>query len=70
MYHTNQAQNFKLDPFDLVTLDDHHLTQGRKMLRRVLRSIPDTIHVVPSALFQFDTAALPGEDSNERYSKI
>ena len=37
--------------FDLVTLDDLGLTQCDKSLRRVLRSIPNRIHVVPSALF-------------------
>ena len=45
------------------------LTQGHKRLRRVLRSIPDAAHVVPSAMFQFDTAALPGEANNDRYLK-
>ena len=32
----------------------------RKRRTRVLTSIPDTIHVVSSASFKFDTAALPG----------
>ena len=50
---------------DLVTLDDPDLMQGHKMLKRVLRIIKDTIHVVPSALFQFDAAALPGEASEQ-----
>ena len=52
--------------FDPVTLDDLELSQGHKRLRRVLRSILDTIHAVPSALFQFDTTALPGEASNDK----
>ena len=56
--------------FDLVTLDDPDLTQGHKRLRRILRSIQDTIHVATSALFQSNVAALPGEASNDRYSKI
>ena len=56
--------------FDLVTLDDLDLTEGHKRLRRMLRSIPDMIRVVPSALFQFDAAGLPGEASNDSYSKI
>ena len=51
--------------FDLKTLNDLDLTPGPKMLRRVHISIPNTIHVVPSALFQLDTAALPGENSND-----
>ena len=66
MHHTTQSQNFKFGPFDFVTLDDLDLTQGHKRLRKVLRSIPDTIHVVPSALIQFGTAALPGEANNDR----
>ena len=65
MYHITLSQNFKIDLFDLVTLDVNDLIQGHKIFRRVLRSIPDTIHVVPSALFLFDTAALPGEASND-----
>ena len=69
MYHTTQTHHFKFDFFDLLTLDDLHLTQGHKRLRMLLRSIPDTIHVVPLALFQFDTAALPGKASSDRYSK-
>ena len=66
MYHTSQIQNFKIDLFDLVTLDDLDLAQGHKKLRRALRSIQDTIHVVPSALFRSDTTALLGEASNDR----
>ena len=50
---------------NLVTLDDLVLTQGHKRLKRVFRSIPDTIRVVPSSLFQFHTATLPGEASND-----
>ena len=65
MYYTTQTQNSKFDLFDLVTLDDLDLSQGHKRLRRVLRSIPDMIHVVSLALFQFDTAAVLGEASNE-----
>ena len=64
MHHTTQTQHFKFDPFDLVILDDLDLTQGHKGLRRVLGSIPETIHVVPSALYQFNTAVLPGEASD------
>ena len=55
MYHTTQTQNLKIDLFDLATLDDLDLTQGHNRLRRVFRSIPDTLHVIPSDLFQFDT---------------
>ena len=69
MYHTTQTQNFEFDLFDLVTLDDLELTRGHKRLRRLFRSIPDTIHAVPSAFFQFDMAALPGEASNDRFKK-
>ena len=66
MYHTTQSQNFKPDLFDFVTFDDLGLIQGHKMLRRVLTNIPDTFHVIPSALFQFDVIVLPGEASNDR----
>ena len=69
MYQTTKTQNFKFDLFYLVTLDDLDLTLGHKRLRRVLGSISYTIHVVLSALFQFDTAALSVEASNDRYSK-
>ena len=69
MYHTTQTQNFKFDIADLVTLYDLDLTQGYKRLRRVHRSIPDTIHIVLLAIFKFDTAALPGEASNDMYLK-
>ena len=67
MYQATVTQNFKFDLFDLVTSDDLGLTQGHNGLRMVLRSIPDTIHVVPSDLFRSDTATLPGEASNDRY---
>ena len=70
MYHTAQTQNFKFNHFNLVTLDGLDLTKGHKILRWVLRSIPDTIHVVLSALLQTDTAALPGEARNDRYSEV
>ena len=70
MYHTTQTQNLEFDLFDLLTLDDLDLTQDHKRIRMVLSSIPDTIHVVSSALYQFDTAALPGKASSDRYSKI
>ena len=53
MCHITQTQNVEFDLFDLVTLDILDLTQSHKRPRRVLRSIPDTIHIVPSALFQF-----------------
>ena len=66
MYHTTQTQHFKFDLFDLVTLGGLDLTQGHIRLSRVLRSIQDTIHVVPSTLFQNDAAALPGEARNDR----
>ena len=59
----------KLPFFDIVTLDGHELSQGHKRLRRVLKSILDTVHAVPSALFQFDTAALPGGASKDKKSK-
>ena len=55
--------------FDLVTLDDIELTKGHKRLIRVLGSIPDTIHVVPSALFQYGMAAFRGQASNNKYLK-
>ena len=67
MYRTTQTQNLEFNLFDLVTLDDLDLTQCHKRLRRVLRRIPDTIHVVPSALFQSDMAAVPGEVNIDRY---
>ena len=67
MYHTTQTHNLKTSYlFELVTLDDLDLTQGHKMLRTVLRNIPDVIHLVPSALFHSDTAGWPGEVSNDR----
>ena len=69
MYHTTQTQNLK-STFWPCVLD---LIQGYKSHKRVLRSISDTIHAVPSALFplfQCDTAALPGEAGNDRLSKI
>ena len=56
--------------FYLVALYDLDFTQDLKRLRRVFRSIPDMSNVVLSALFQFDTADLPGETSNHRLSKI
>ena len=65
MYHTNQTKTLNLTFFDLMTLDDLDLKQSHKMLRKVLRSIPETVHVVPSALFQFDMTALPGETSDD-----
>ena len=37
------------------------MAQGYKGLRRVLRSIPDTIHAAPSSLFQFYAAVLPAK---------
>ena len=58
-----QTQNVKFDLFDLVTLDTLDLTQSHKRPRMVLRSIPDTILIVPSALFQFFTAAGPGDST-------
>ena len=69
MHHTTQTQNFKFELFDIVALDGLDLTQGHKMLRRVLRIILGTMHVAQLALFQFGTAALPGEESSERYLK-
>ena len=54
-----QTQNYKSDPFDLVALDDHDLTQCKQRLRKVFRSIPDTIHAISAALFQSDMVALP-----------
>ena len=69
MSHSIQTKNVEFTFFDLVTLDDIELTQGHKRLRRVLESVPDTIHVVPSALFQSDMAAFPGQASNNRYLK-
>ena len=69
MHHTTQTQNLK-STFWPCVLD---LIQGYKSHKRVLRSISDTIHAVPSALFplfQCDTAALPGEAGNDRLSKI
>ena len=69
MYHTTQTQNLK-STFWHCVLD---LIQGYKSHKRVLKSISDTIHAVPSALFplfQCDTAALPGEAGNDRLSKI
>ena len=39
------------------------------MRRKVLRSIPDTIYVVSSDLFQLDTATLPGKTSDDRKAK-
>ena len=51
--------------FDLVTSDDLDLTRGHQRLRRVLKSIPDTIRAVSPALLQSDMAALPGEASFE-----
>ena len=68
--HTTQIQNFKFDLFNLVTLDNLDLTQGHKRLRRVLRSVPDTIHAVLFALFHFDTATLSSKASNDRLSKF
>ena len=62
---TPKLKILKIELFDPVTLDDLDLTKGRKRLRMVRRSIPETIHVVPPALFQFATAALPGESSND-----
>ena len=41
-----------LTSFNLLTLDDIDLTQGHKRLRRVLKSIPDTIKAFSSTLFQ------------------
>ena len=70
IYQTTQTQYFQFDLYDLVTLDDPDLTKGHKSRKRVLRIVPDTIDVLPSALFQDDMAALPSEARNDRYSKF
>ena len=70
MYHTTLTNHFRFDFFDLLTLDDLDWTQGHKRLMMVIRSIPDTIHVVPSTLFQFDTAALPAKPAVTDIQKI
>ena len=54
----------ELDIFNLMTSDNLHLTRTNQMLVMVLSSIPGTIHVGSSALFQFNMAALAGEASN------
>ena len=51
--------------FFLVTSDDLDLTRQNR-LKRILLNIPGTIHVAPSASFQFDWAAFLGEASNNR----
>ena len=64
MHHTTET-NFLSKLFDFMILDDLDLTQGHQGLRRVLRSIPGTIHAVPSALFRFDAAALSSGASDD-----
>ena len=68
MHHITQTQILIVTFLNHVTLHDLYLTQCHQMLRRVLRSIPHTIHAVSSALIQSDTAAcaLPGEVSGDR----
>ena len=60
--------NLRFDFFGLVTLDDidfwHEITRCLGGYLKLTR--PDTIHAVPSALFQLDMATLPGEASDER----
>ena len=51
--------------FDFMILDDLDLTQGHQVLRRVLRSIPGSIHAVASALFRSDAAALSSGASDD-----
>ena len=65
MYRITQTQNFKFDLFDLVIFDGHDLTQVYRILRMVPRSISDTMHGIPSALFKFATVAMSGEASND-----
>ena len=48
-YHSSILKILNLTFFDPVALDDLELSQGHKRLRRVLRSILDTIHAVPSS---------------------
>ena len=48
-----------------MTLDDLDLKKVTKALGGDSRSILNTIHVVPSPIFHFDTAALSGEVSND-----
>ena len=64
MYQTTQT--FKSDFFGLVTLDDFDLTHGHTRLRMVFRSMPKTIDAISATLSQSDTAALPGEASDDR----
>ena len=61
MYHTTQTYNLH---FDLLWHGDLELTWDRPRLRNVQRVL-DTIHAVLSALFQPDTAILPGEASDD-----
>ena len=65
-FHDPHSKLLNLAFFDLVILDNLDLAQGHKRLSRVLKNIPDMIHVVPSTLFQFDAADLPGEASKDR----
>ena len=50
MYLTTQT-HFLYQLFDLVTLNEMDLTQCHKGLGKVLRSIPDTIHVIRRLYF-------------------
>ena len=68
-YHTTQTQNIPFDLFCLVTFDDIDLTRGQKRLRRLPRSIPDTIDAVFLASFQIDMLTLPGEASDDSKTK-
>ena len=51
---------------DLVHSNDLDQVRGHQMLRKPHKNMSDTVHMVSSALFQFDTAALPGESRDIR----
>ena len=56
--------------FDYMTSNDLNVTRGHGTLRRALRSVPDTIHVVLSALFQFYTVAFSAKPAKTDSKKI
>ena len=70
MYHTTQTQNFKFDVFEILTFDDLHLAKRHKGLGGDIQRYPRHDPCRSPALFQFDTAALPGEANRDRKSII
>ena len=63
---TPKKKIYMLTLYNHVTYDDINLTRGHQKLRRLLRSITDTVNAASSALFQLDTTTLHGEASDDK----